>query len=117
MKNKKEILNNLYNNILNISEAKINIYIEEINEKQKEYYYKGNTLKKHNKYYGVNIDIKTSKVTYLDKFQFVDYFEMANKIYSILNKLVDSKFFKYKSKKMLLKLSKQNALLYQILKK
>lgn len=106
MKNKKEILNNLYNNILNISEAKINIYIEEINEKQKEYYYKGNTLKKHNKYYGVNIDIKTSKVTYLDKFQFVDYFEMTNKIYSILNKLVDSKFFKYKSKKNVTKVIK-----------
>ncbi len=46
MKNKKRILNDLYNNILNISEAKINIYIEEINENQKEYYYKGNKLKK-----------------------------------------------------------------------
>ena len=33
MKNKKKILNNLYNNIVNISDSKINIYIEEISEK------------------------------------------------------------------------------------
>ena len=38
----------------------------EINKKQKEYHYKSNTLKKHNKYYGVNIDIKTSKRCFMD---------------------------------------------------
>lgn len=106
MKNKKEILNNLYNNIVNISDSKINIYIEEISEKQIEYYYNSKTLKKYNKYYGVNIDIKTSKVTYFDKFQFADYIEMANKIYAILNKLVDSKFLRYQNQKSVTKIIK-----------
>lgn len=99
MKIKKEILNNLYNDILNILSANINIYIEEITENQIEYYYNSKTIKKYNKYYGVNIEINNLKTTYFDKFQFADYFEMKNKIYDIINKHISSNFLRYKNQK------------------
>lgn len=110
MKSKKEILNNLYNNILNISNSKINIYIEEINENQIEYYNNNITLKKFNKYYGANISIKTSDIEYFDKFQFVDYFQMIDKIYLVLNKSIDSKFLRYQNQKNFTKVIKTKSI-------
>lgn len=122
MKNKKKILIQLYNDILNIKNARINIYIEEIKENQLEYYYSNKATKKHNEYYGVRIDVKTSKNSYSENFNFINYNEIQNKIYSFISKYVDCHNLTFTTNNIIFKNIKQknkslsNSKKYQIYK-
>ncbi len=103
MKNKELFLNQLYNDISNIKNIKINIYIEEIKENQLEYYYFNRIVHKYNEHFGVRIDMEFSENSYSESFDFVNYNEAKNRIYIFINKYVDYQSLTLKPKKIMFK--------------
>ena len=90
--NKREILKLIYYNICNIKNAKIDIYIEELNENQLELYSNYNKVKKRNVDLGLNINIIYKNKEYNNYSTFSSYNEIIKYISSYLNLILKYDF-------------------------